>query len=258
LLKVKGLSGGYIKKKDIVHDISFTMEAGDVVCVLGPNGCGKTTLFKMLLGFLPRSTGTILLGDKEVKKQSQREIAKQIAYIPQAHTPAFNFKVMDMILLGRSAHILPLGSPSGEDYRIANDAMKMLNIEHLSQKDYTKISGGERQLVLIARAICQQARVLIMDEPSANLDYANQQLIMKTIAKLSEEGFGVLISTHSPDHPFRLANKALLMKGGRCIGFGKTEEVLSSGSLKDAYGINIEVVQVEDSKNKIHSFCLSV
>lgn len=258
MLKVKNISGGYTKKNDIVHDISFNMDAGDVVCVLGPNGCGKTTLFKMLLGFLPKSSGKVLLENKELDRLNQREIAKQIAYIPQAHMPAFNYTVMEMILLGRSAHILPLASPSREDYQMAKKAMEMLSIEHLSKKDYTKISGGERQLVLIARAICQQAQVLIMDEPSANLDYANQQLVMKTISKLSEEGFSVLISTHSPEHPFRLANKALLMKEGRCVGFGKTDEVLSSKALKEAYGINIEVVQVEDSNNKVHSFCLSI
>lgn len=258
MLKVKNLSGGYVRKKDIIHGISFEIESGDVVCVLGPNGCGKTTLFKMLLGFLPKSEGEILIGGHEMGKQSQREIARQIAYIPQAHMPAFNYRVIDMILLGRSAHILPLASPSMEDYEIGNKAMKMLNIEYLSQKDYTKISGGERQLVLIARAICQQARVLIMDEPSANLDYANQQLVMKTISKLSEEGYGVIISTHSPEHPFRLANKALLMKAGRCMGYGKTEEVLSTDALRVAYGIEIEVVQVRDRNKKVHSFCLPI
>lgn len=258
MLEVINISGGYSKRKEIVHEVSFNVKQGDVLCVLGPNGCGKTTLFKMLLGFLPRSSGDILVSGKNMNKQSRKETAKYMAYIPQAHNPIFNYKVMDMVLLGRSAHILPFAAPNAEDYKIADAALRILNINHLADKEYTKISGGERQLVLIARAICQQAKILIMDEPSANLDYANQQLVMNTILKLSEEGYGIIISTHSPEHPFRLANKTLLMKDGRTVGFGCPKEILTSKSLKSVYGINIEVFQVTDSSKQFHSFCLSV
>lgn len=256
MLAVKNIYGGYSPKKNIVHDISFNLDPGDVLCVLGPNGCGKTTLFKLLLSFLPKTAGRIIIDGEQADKKSCQELAKYMAYIPQAHEPAFNYRVIDMVLLGRSAHIAPFASPTGEDYALASQALSRLNIKHLAKREYTKLSGGERQLVLIARAICQQAQILVMDEPSANLDYANQHLVLQTILDLSKEGYGIILSTHSPDQPFRLANKVLLMKEGKTIGYGHPDDVLTSRTLNKVYDINIEVLQVKDSTKKSHSLCL--
>lgn len=257
MLEVKDLSGGY-GKKDIIQDISFSLHSGDVLGILGPNGCGKTTLFKLLLGFLPRSKGEIYIRGISTRKLTGKQLAHELAYIPQAHSPAFNYKVIDMVLLGRTAHIPFLATPGQEDYSLAASALCMLNIKNLAEKEYTKISGGERQLVLIARAICQQAKILIMDEPSANLDYANQQLVLHTVKSLARKGYTIIFSTHSPDQPFRLANKVLLVKNGKNQGFGPPEKVLTSKILKEIYGINIEIVKVKDSANQHHSLCLSV
>ena len=258
MLEVKKISGGYSKRKDVVHDISFQLERSDILCVLGPNGCGKTSLFKLILGFLPKSSGSILIDNKSLAQQKPNEIAKYLAYIPQAHNPVFNYKVIDMVLLGRSAYIATFAAPQIADYKLANSALSLLGIKYLAEKEYTKISGGERQLVLIARAICQQAEILVMDEPSASLDYANQQLVMKTILGLSDEGYSIILSTHSPEQPFRVATKTLLMKAGRAIAMGTPAEVLTPVALRAAYDINIEVFQVHDSNKCSHSFCLSV
>ena len=168
MLRVENLSGGYQRKQNIFEKISFEIVGGDILCVLGPNGCGKTTLFKVLLGMLPRNGGQILLGGKEAKELSANEMAKQIAYIPQAHVPTFHYKVIDMVLLGRAAHLLPFASPSTSDRKIAEEALVFLGIDHLKNRDYTKLSGGERQLVLIARAICQQAKLLIKIKTKLN------------------------------------------------------------------------------------------
>jgi iron complex transport system ATP-binding protein len=258
MLEARNICGGYNPKRNIVHDVSFKINEGDVLCVLGPNGCGKTTLFKIILGFLPKTAGSIIIEGEQADKMDYRGLAQFMAYIPQYHEPAFNYRVLDMVLLGRSAYVAPLSSPRSEDYSLAFEALEGLNIEHLAEREYTKISGGERQLVLIARAVCQQAKILVMDEPTANLDYANQHLVLKTILDLSKRGYSVVLSTHSPDQPFRLANKVLLMKGGKTVGYGHPDEILTSPTLKDVYGINIEVLQAKDSRKRCHSLCVCI
>lgn len=257
MLEVWALSGGY-GRKEIINNISFNLNTGEILCILGPNGCGKTTLFKLILGFLPKTKGEIIIEGQNIKEWNKQKLAHEVAYIPQAHTPAFDYRVIDMVLLGRSTHISPLSTPSKNDYNMAIKFLCLLNIKHLAEKQYTKISGGERQLVLIARALCQQAKILILDEPSANLDYANQQLVAGTITNLAQSNYTIILSTHSPEQPFQLAGKVLLMKNGRKIGFGAPKEILTSEKIKQVYGIDVEIVDIIDSANRRHSLCLSL
>ncbi|MEW6623076.1 MAG: ABC transporter ATP-binding protein [Bacillota bacterium] len=255
MLEVKNLSGGY-RNKTIVKDISFCLKQGDILCLLGPNGCGKTTLFRLILGFLPAQGGVVLLRGVNIKNIKPRQLAQSIAYVPQAHHPTFAYRVIDVVLLGCLPHIAVVNMPTEQDKRRALAALSMLNIVHLANKKYTQISGGERQLILIARALCQQAAILVMDEPTANLDFANQQLILKTIKQLAAEGYTILISTHSPEHSFLLANKVLLMRKGASIAYGAPREALTSETLKNTYNIDMEIVNFTDNNNRCHYFCV--
>lgn len=253
--QVKNLYGGY-GKTDVCKNISFKIENAEILCVLGPNGSGKSTLFKLILGFLKHKKGDILFDDKSLSELSPKELAKEIAYIPQQHSPEFSFTALEIVLMGRTSYIKNFSMPSDDDINEAKLALKKLDILDLAHKDYTLLSGGQRQMVLIARAICQKAKILIMDEPCANLDYANEQKVMSIIRNLANEGYIVILSTHSPEQPFSCASKVLLMKEGEVFSFGNPEDVLTSKNLHEVYGIKMEILHACDSQGKKRSICV--
>ncbi len=254
-LQINNLYGGY-GKSDILKGISFSVNTGEILYIVGKNGSGKSTIFKFLLRFLTPSKGEILLNDKPIETYSTKEFAKFIAYIPQSHNTVFGYNVLDIVMMGRTPHLTNLGSPSSEDYQKAVDTLKLLGISHMANKNYTKLSGGERQLVLIARAICQDAKLLIMDEPTANLDYSNQQIILNTIQKLSESGYTIIMSTHSIDQPLATSSKILLIKKGKSIAYGNTTETLTSDFLECIYGIPMDILSVLDRNGNKRNVCL--
>lgn len=257
ILKVDNLSSGYFNKQ-VLNNISFELNQGDILSILGPNGCGKTTLFKTILGFLSIANGSIILNDEPIQNISKNNLSKHIAYIPQLHQPTFSFSVIDIVLMGRTAYTPLFGTPTKKDKMIASNALEELNISYLKNEPYTKLSGGERQLVLFARALCQQAKILIMDEPTANLDFTNQTLVLKTIKSLSEKGYSIIMSTHSPDQPFNISNKILLLKKGNMIAFGDTNTILTEEILNEVYDIEMEIVDVVDRNSKNRKLCLPV
>lgn len=254
-LEVKNLFGGY-GKTNIIKDISFSVDSGDILCIMGQNGSGKSTIFNFLLRFLTPSKGEILLNNKPIESYSTKEYAKCIAYIPQYHNTVFGYSVLDIVMMGRTPHLTSLDSPSDEDIKKSYDTLELLGISHMAHRNYKELSGGERQLVLIARSICQDAKLLIMDEPTANLDYANQRIILETIQKLSDSGYTTIMSTHSTDHPFQVSNKVLLIKNGRCLGFGDTSDILTESSLETIYGIPMDIFSVSDRNGNIRNICL--
>lgn len=221
------------------------LRAGEILCLLGPNGCGKTTLFRTLLGLLPALGGTVLLGGRPITAQSRAEIAQQVAYVPQAHAPPFPFEAVDVVLMGRTARLGPFGHPGAADRRAAQDALDMLGIGDLAQRDYSRLSGGQRQLVLIARALAQEASVIVMDEPTASLDFGNQARVLARIASLVRDlptnGRAVVLSTHDPGQAFALDARVQLMARGRSVAQGPAAEVLTSQALSAVYGIPIAV-----------------
>jgi len=255
LIEIDSLSGGY-GNGDICKEISCDLERGEILSVLGPNGCGKTTLFRLLLGFLPPTGGDIRINGRSTLEMTKKELAKLVAYIPQHHAPVFAYTVLEIIMMGRASHVSAFDHPKPVDREKAFTSMEKLHILHLANQTYTSLSGGQRQMVLIARAICQDANIFVMDEPGANLDYANQQLLVDIIVDLAEQGYGIIMSTHSPEQPFSIAHKVLLLKDGKNAAFGPPETAITSPVLERVYGIEMEVVSIVDRYEKKHTLCI--
>ncbi|MDR0469586.1 MAG: ABC transporter ATP-binding protein [Peptococcaceae bacterium] len=257
LLEIENLSGGY-GGVDVVQSVSCSASEGEILCLVGPNGCGKTTLFRLILGMIPMTGGSIRIDDKDIKALSQKGLARLIAYIPQQHTPIFTYTVLEIVLMGRASHFSAFETPRSIDRESAFLALEKLGVEHLANRKYTSLSGGQRQMVLIARAICQSAKIFIMDEPGASLDYANQQRLMDVVTDLAEKGYCVVMSTHSPEHPLSVGHKAILMSGGRVAAFGKPPDVITSENLWEIYGVEMDVISVEDRYGVKRTICLPV
>ncbi|KUO78231.1 MAG: iron ABC transporter ATP-binding protein [Desulfosporosinus sp. BRH_c37] len=244
ILEVKAASFGYAKRT-VLRNISFKVATGEFLCLLGPNGVGKTTLFKSILGFLDVRAGEVTLDGQNIKKWSKPRLAKAIGYVPQAHTPPFPYTVLDVILMGRMAHLGLFSSPSREDVKIAEESLEKLSISFLKNMTYTEISGGERQMVLIARAITQKPQLLILDEPTSNLDYGNQVRVLLQIRKLSDQGISILMTSHFPNHAFLCCPKVVLLnKNG--FEVGTTDDLITESNMKDTYGINVKIAKIDD------------
>lgn len=243
-LEARGLGFGYGARR-IGSGASFALEAGEVLCLLGPNGSGKTTLFKTLLGLLPAQEGEVLLDGEPLARLSRQRLARSLAYVPQAHEAYFPFSVLETVLMGRTAHIGRFSTPGAEDLAVADRALATLDIAHLREAEYTRISGGERQLTLIARALAQEPRIMVMDEPTANLDFGNQMLVLERVSDLAEAGLGVVMATHDPDHAFLCAHRVAMLHGGALSALGRPEVVITADSLRALYGVEVEVVELE-------------
>lgn len=249
LFEVRNISFSY-NDEEIFSDISFSIGRGEVLCILGPNGTGKTTLIKCLNGLHDIDSGDILINGKNIKKLSFREISKHVGYIPQSHVPSFPFKVFDVVLMGRAPYLNLTDSPKEKDVKIANDALKTLGIENLKDKEYTNLSGGERQLVFLARVLCQKPDMLILDEPTSHLDFGNQIKLLEIIDNLAKSGLSIIMSSHFPDHAFLSSTKVAIMKDKRFIDFGTPEDVVTEENLKKAYSIDVKLIEL-DNKRKV-------
>jgi len=242
-LAVENLAFGY-PGKPVGRDASFMLAAGEILCLLGPNGSGKTTLFKTLLGLLAPQAGRICLDGEDIRAWRRRRIAQSVGYVPQAHTAYFPFTVIEAVAMGRTPHLGLFATASDADIAVAERALATLNIAHLRDAIYTRISGGERQLVLIARALAQEPRMLVMDEPTASLDFGNQMLVLDHIRKLAARGIGVVLSTHDPDAAFACADRVALLHQGRLIRIGPPYEAITAETLKLLYGVDVDVVEL--------------
>ena len=226
-LTVNDLSYGYTKGVPVLEGVSFAAEKGKFLSVLGPNGAGKSTLFRCLLGGIDGYSGSIELDGREVRSLSRRELAAHIAYIPQIHRPTFGYSVLDTALMGLTRELSPFRSPSAEQEKRAMEALEQVGVAHLARRNFATLSGGEQQLVLIARALCQRSDVLLMDEPTSSLDYGNQLRVLQRVSDLAGQGYTVILSTHDPQHALRFSRRVLALRDGRVAAFGDTREVLT-------------------------------
>jgi iron complex transport system ATP-binding protein len=243
LLQIRDLAFGY-GGRTVGSGVSFDLDAGEVLCLLGPNGGGKTTLFKTLLGLLPARAGRIALDGADLSRLSRTGIARTVAAVPQAHVAFFPFTVREVVVMGRSSRLGPFASPGPSDVAAAERALAVLDIGHLAGEVYTEISGGERQLVLIARALSGEPRLLIMDEPTASLDFGNQARVLGQVRRLARAGIGVMFSTHDPDHALMCADRVLALHGGRVAASGPPAATVTPALLRLLYGIDVVVAPV--------------
>jgi iron complex transport system ATP-binding protein len=247
LLEARALCIGYGATR-IASGLDLSLEPGTVTCLLGPNGIGKTTLFKTLLGLIPPLGGTVRIEGEDFNHLGRRAMARQMAYVPQARSGEFAYTVLDLVVMGRTAYLDPFGSPRPADYKAAMSALDALGIASLAQRDSTRISGGQRQLVLIARALAQQTRIVMMDEPTASLDLANRILVIDTVRKLAGNGLAVVLSTHEPEQAFVVADRvAILGKENRFV-VGAVEAVMTSDELSRLYGVPLTVEQTPSGR----------
>ncbi len=239
-LDLENLGFGY-GARTVGSGVTLTVGEGEVLALLGPNGDGKTTLFKTMLGLLPPKEGEVRLDGVPLAGLSRTERAKKIAYVPQAHAALFPFKVRDVVLMGRAARLAPFAAPAKRDREIASQALDRLGMSHLATRPYTEISGGERQMALIARALAQEPKILVMDEPTASLDYGNQMRVLSHIRRLAGEGISVILSTHNPDHVFMIADRVALLHDGALAALGRPNDVLTAERLKQLYDIDVVI-----------------
>lgn len=241
IVETRALAIGHGRRR-VGEGIDFSVGAGEVLCLLGPNGGGKTTLFKTLLGLLPPLAGEVRVLGEPVAGWTRAAFAQRVGYVPQAHAGIFPFTVEDIVLMGRAARIARFAAPSRHDREVAGACLDALGIGHLKRRVYTEISGGERQLALIARALAQEPVLLVMDEPTASLDFGNQIRVLEHIAELRERGIAVLMSTHQPEHALRVADRIALLAPGGLAGVGEPAAVATPERLAALYGVDADAV----------------
>lgn len=227
-------------RQQVLKDISFRLEEGRVLSILGSNGVGKTTLLRCMMGLLKWESGESLLDGNPLTQIPERELWRSVAYVPQAKSSVFSYTAKEMVTLGRSAHLGTFEQPSVKDIEFALSCMESVGILGLKDKRCNEMSGGELQMVLIARALTAQPAVLVLDEPESNLDFKNQLTVLNCIKSLSQQrGISVIINTHYPDHALQIADEALLLNRDGTCAYGSSQEVISEENLRRAFSVQV-------------------
>ncbi len=227
----------------VLHDLTMAVGPREVFAIVGPNAAGKTTLLRCIERILTPRTGTILIDGRDLKTLSARDVSRRAASVPQSHAPAFPYTVQDIVLMGRNPHLGAAAQPGPHDVAVAQEAMGELGIRAISARPYTQLSGGQLQMVLFARALAQEAQVLLLDEPTAHLDFRNRHLVMGRIRDLAvRRGLTVIMTVHDPNDAMQYADRVGLVSDGGLVALGTPQEVLTSDNLGQLYGMPIEVL----------------
>jgi len=240
LIEVRGAAFRY-GEHAVFSAVDLDIFRGEVLTVLGPNGCGKSTLLRCIGGALPLARGTVRIDNVEVSSLDAGARARKIGFLFQRHSPSFPFPVLDVVTMGRTPHLGLFGVPSSKDADLAEEALARVGMRHLKDRPYTELSGGEVQLVLLARTLVQQPEVILLDEPTSHMDFKNQTLSLKAIEALAAEGVTMVMTTHDPNHAFLLPGRVLMMKPGGAILTGLASEIITDSTLTATYGIDITV-----------------
>lgn len=249
-IEVQNLSFAY-GDHQVLHNISFSVGKGEFLSILGPNGVGKSTLFRCVLGLLSGYTGKVLVDGKDARSFSVREAAQHIAYIPQSSHPIFNYSVLDIVLMGRTSGLSTFRSPGKADLERCRWALDKIGISHLEERCFHRLSGGEQQLALIARALTQDAPILMLDEPTANLDFGNQLRVLEQARSLAREGYTVIQTTHHPEQSYLFSDRILAIQNGRVLTEGAPKDVLTQDTLHALYGVDVEIVSLYEDNARV-------
>jgi iron complex transport system ATP-binding protein len=231
-------------QRPVVRDLSVDIPSGSITAILGPNGSGKTTLLRLLLGFLLPREGMVYVAGRPLVSYSRREMGRLMALVPQSEHIAFNFSALEYVLLGRAPYLGPLESPGVIDQQVALDALQAVGAESLGDRSIAALSGGEQQLVILARAIAQQPQVLLMDEPMSHLDLGNQGRILSIMRRLAASGVTVVFTTHDPNAAVTVATHVVLMRRGEVLAAASPAEAMTGANLSGVYGVPVDVLQV--------------
>ncbi len=240
-LSVKEASFSYNDRDPIWEDINLEVKQGECLCLLGPNGCGKTTLFNCISGSYPLKSGSIYINQRDVNTFSIHELAQTMGIVFQDHVAPFPYSSLEVVRMGRTPHLRMFETPSLEDTAMAYRIMEDLGIAHLADKSYTHISGGERQLVLIARTLCQEPEIILFDEPTSHLDFKNQAMVLQTIKSLSQKGMTIVLTSHFPNHVWKIGTAVAMLGDGRMVAQGAVDEVMTEKNLSETYGVAIKI-----------------
>src|SRR5690554_23040 len=242
MLEAKVLHYAYVVDQPVLQGVSLGVLSNTVVYLLGHNGCGKTTLLEILGGVRAPQRGEVYLDGANVHTLPAHLRARRVGLVPQLHTPVFSYTVRELVLMGRTPYLKLLGTPGRADYEIADEAIEQVGLGHLRHRAYTELSGGERQLAMIARGLAQQTDLLLLDEPTAHLDPRNQRLVLETVVALAEKSVSFVISSHNPNSALLYAHQVIVMKAGCKVADGPPSEVLTENTLLEAYDMPVEVI----------------
>lgn len=245
-LRIDGVSFVYRETGFSLKNVSLSLKRGEVISLLGPNGSGKTTLTKIALGVLKPTPPRVSIAGENLFEMSDRERAKTVAWVPQEVMRNVPLKVRDYVLLGRTPHISPISTPSKKDEEIALIALKRFGLEKYAETYFSQLSGGERRMVSIARAYAQQTPFLVLDEPTAYLDFRNKSLVLKTMKELAREGKGILFTTHDPNEAIEIADSVIIMSKGEIVACGPPEVTLNEEIIEKVYGIRVKMIKTND------------
>ena len=254
LIEIQDLSFAY-PENNALQNISLHLDAGEVLCLVGPNGCGKTTLLDHLIGAHPMQKGHIFFEGKDFRKIRAKEMAKRVGYVPQSRRNTFPYQVLDFVLMGRTPYTGVFASPDEEDRQIALAALEEIGILSFQDRIFTQLSGGERQLVILARALTQKTPLLLMDEPTAHLDFAHELMILETIVRMIKtQNLSVIMATHFPNHAFYLQSNGVptrvaMMRQGKILEIGQPDEVLTVTNIEKVFGVHARILSIQQGQS---------